>query len=244
MSRARSSAIAQSSAWISVERAKLRAVSCCRSAVLIRSGTYSRRSARLVAPWRLGEIAGPQVRRADRVRLLQHEPPPRVEAIGRHPHRHRQEEGHERQERTHEHPCGPLLLVGCLRLPPAPKAVADLEDREQDGRGQCEDADDRERVEELLRVHRPPGAGGAERIRSPPRRSLPRPRRRARGGGAGPPGAGSAGRAANRSAMCSARTRVRLGHEPHRGRREAEQVGRASRRRREGRGSPCRGRPC
>ena len=100
---------------------------------------------------------GPEVRRADRVGLLQHERPARVEPVRRHAHRDRQQEREQGQQRPREHLVGAFLDVGRAFLPVAADAEPDLERREGDHGEQQEDPDDRDRVDRAGRSR--PAAG-------------------------------------------------------------------------------------
>ena len=102
----------------------------------------------------LGQVAGPEIRRPDRVRLVQHDPASRVEPVGRHAHRDRQEECQERQDRAHEEARRPFLLTGRPFLVPAAEAEADLVGQHADDREQRRRREDRDRVQQLGEGHR------------------------------------------------------------------------------------------
>ena len=98
---------------------------------------------------RFRQVAGPQVGRPDRVRLVEDDPAARVEPVGRHAHRHGEQERQERQDGAHDHAGGTFLLARRPLLPPATDPETAFVAEQADDHEQDEDRDDGQRVEEL-----------------------------------------------------------------------------------------------
>ena len=88
------------------------------------------------------------------VAFVEHEGTPTVETVGCHAHRDGQDEGHERQQRTHQQARGTFLFARGPLLPPDAKAEAQLVRQQHEDGEDREDRPKRDLVQELL-IHRP-----------------------------------------------------------------------------------------